>query len=98
METNNITKFRDHLDEVYKPGTSERKDFDAAYEEFRIGAMIHEARKAQGMTQDQLADKCGTTKAYISKVENNLKDVRFSTLKNIVENGLGGKLQISIDI
>lgn len=98
MKTNNLTKFRNHLDELYKPGTTERADFDAGYEEFKIGVLIHEARKAQGLTQDQLAEKCGTTKAYISKVENNLKDVRFSTLRNIVEKGLGGKLQLSIRI
>jgi len=42
------------------------------------------------MTQIQLAEKCGTTKAYISKVENSVKDVRISTVRNIVENGLGG--------
>jgi transcriptional regulator with XRE-family HTH domain len=48
------------------------------------------------MTQIQRAEKCGTTKAYISKVENSLKDVRISTLKNIVENGLDGHLQLSI--
>lgn len=98
MKTNNLTSFRDHLDELYKPGTPERAEFDAGYEEFKIGVLIHEARKAQGLTQDQLAAKCGTTKAYISKLENNLKDVRFSTLRNVVENGLGGKLQLSIKI
>jgi len=45
MKTNNITKFREHLDEVYKPGTPERAEFDAGYEEFKIGVMIHDAGK-----------------------------------------------------
>jgi transcriptional regulator with XRE-family HTH domain len=48
------------------------------------------------MTQEQLADKCGTSKGYISKVENNIKDVRLSNLRKIVEVGLGGRLQLSI--
>jgi HTH-type transcriptional regulator/antitoxin HipB len=65
-------------------------------EAFIIGAMLKEARLSKGMTQEELADKCGTTKAYISKVENNLKDVRISTLRNIVENGLNGRLQLSV--
>jgi HTH-type transcriptional regulator/antitoxin HipB len=50
------------------------------------------------MTQEQLAKKCGTTKAYISKVENNLKDVRLSTLQNIVEKGLNGHLPFSVQL
>jgi len=39
-----------------------------------------------------------TNKAYISKVENNIKDVRMSTLQKIIEIGLGGKLQVSIKL
>ncbi|MHA8099664.1 helix-turn-helix domain-containing protein [Aquirufa aurantiipilula] len=41
--------------------------------------------------------KVGTTKSYISKIENDVKEVRLSTLKKIVEVGLGGQLHISID-
>jgi transcriptional regulator with XRE-family HTH domain len=48
------------------------------------------------MTQEQLATKAGTTKSYISKLENDMKEVRFSTLKKIVELGLGGQLELSI--
>jgi hypothetical protein len=40
----------------------------------------------------------GTTKSYISKIENNIKEVRFSTLKKIVELGLGGQLELSIKL
>jgi transcriptional regulator with XRE-family HTH domain len=60
--------------------------------------MIHEARLEKGLTQEELADKVGTTKSYISKIENNIKEVRFSTLKKIVELGLGGQLQLSIKL
>jgi len=58
--------------------------------------MIQEARKKKGMTQQELADKCGTNKAYISRVENDIKDVRLSTLRKIVEAGLGGELELAI--
>jgi DNA-binding XRE family transcriptional regulator len=99
MKSKHLTSFADHIDKQYgKKGTPIRNEFDAGYETFKLGVSLREARKAQGLTQDQLAEKCGTTKAYISKVENNLKDVRFSTLRNIVENGLGGKLQVSVKI
>ena len=87
------------IDEQYgKKGTQKRDKFDKGYESFKLGAMIHEARIEKGMTQEELAIKCGTNKAYISKVENNIKDVRISTLQKIVEIGFGGQLQLSIKI
>jgi len=50
------------------------------------------------LTQEQLAEKCGTNKAYISKIENNIKDVRLSTLQKIIEVGLGGQFELSIKL
>jgi transcriptional regulator with XRE-family HTH domain len=58
--------------------------------------MIQQARLDKGMTQEQLAEKCGTNKGYISRIENNVKEVRISTLQKIVELGLGGHLDLSI--
>lgn len=77
-------------------GTKKREELEAGYENFKIGALIHGARLEKGLTQEQLAEKVGTTKSYISKIENNIKEVRFSTLQRIVELGLGGQLQLSI--
>jgi len=51
-----------------------------------------------GMTQEELAEKVGTTKSYISKIENNLKETRISTLQKIVELGFGGRLELIIRI
>ena len=81
-----------------KHGTAKRDRLEAGYEAFKIGALIHEARLQKGMTQEDLANKCGTTKSYISKIENNIKEVRISTLQKIVELGLGGRLQLSIHL
>lgn len=81
-----------------KKGTSKRNKFDKGYETFKLGAMIHEARLEKGLTQEQLAEKCGTNKAYISKVENDIKDVRISTLQRIIEVGLGGHLNVSVTL
>lgn len=80
------------------PGTKKRDALEAGYESFRIGALIHEARLEKGLTQEELAEKVGTTKSYISKIENNLKEVRISTLQKIIETGLGGKLQLTITL
>jgi ribosome-binding protein aMBF1 (putative translation factor) len=95
----NILTLEQFKDKHYgKPGTVKRDQLEAGYENFKIGAMIHEARLEKGLTQEELAVKVGTTKSYISKIENNIKEVRFSTLKKIVELGLGGQLQLSIKL
>lgn len=81
-----------------KIGTKKRDLLEEGYESFKIGALIHEARLEKGLTQEQLAEKVGTSKSYISKIENNLKEVRLSTLKKIIELGLGGNLELSIKL
>ena len=87
------------IEERYgKKGTPKRDKFDKGYETFKLGAMILDARLAKGLTQEQLAEKCGTNKAYISKVENDIKDVRISTLQKIIEVGLGGQLNLSVTL
>lgn len=61
-----------------------------------IAAMIKRLRKSSGMTQTELAEKSGTTKQYISRLENNHADIELMTLKRIIEGGLGKQLEISI--
>ena len=96
---NNRLTLEEFKDKHYGPRDTEKRDkLEAGYENFRIGALIHEARLEKGLTQEQLAEKVGTTKSYISKIENNIKEVRISTLQKIVEHGLGGKLELSISL
>ncbi|KQX15167.1 helix-turn-helix domain-containing protein [Flavobacterium sp. Root420] len=96
-KSKNITTLEQFKEKHYgKIGTPKRDELEAGYENFKIGAMIHEARLQKGMTQEQLAEKAGTTKSYISKIENNVKEARFSTLQKIVEIGLEGRLELSI--
>ena len=97
MKKGKIISLDQFKDEHYgKRGTSKRDKLEEGYETFKIGALIHEARLEKGLTQEELADKCGTTKSYISKIENNIKEVRISTLQKIIELGFGGHLQLSI--
>ena len=81
-----------------KIGTKKRDELETGYESFKIGYLIHEARLKKGLTQEQLATKVGTTKSYISQLENNIKEVRLSTLKKIIEIGLGGQLDLSVKL
>jgi DNA-binding XRE family transcriptional regulator len=79
-------------------GTKVRDELDSGYENFKLGTLLHEARLERGMTQAELAEKVGTTKSYISKIENNIKEVRLSTLQKIVKLGLGGQIDLSIKL
>ena len=81
-----------------KRGTNKREKLEAGYENFKIGVLLHQARLEKGLTQEELAAKVGTTKSYISKIENNIKEVRLSTLQKIVELGLEGHLNLSISL
>ncbi len=96
-ENKKLTPFTEHLDEQYgKKGTERREQYEEEFEAFKLGVMIQELRKEQGLTQEQLAEKCGTTKTYISRIENNASDIRLSTLMRIVRLGLGGNLKLRV--
>ncbi len=95
----NLTTLEEFKEKNYgKPGTKKRDELEAGYEIFKMGALIHDTRIEMGLTQEQLAEKVGTTKSYISKIENNIKEARISTLQKIVELGFGGQLELSIKI
>jgi len=81
-----------------KLGTKERDELEKGYQNFKIGSLIHDTRIEMGMTQEELAERAGTTKSYISKIENNIKEARISTLQKIIELGFGGRLELSIKI
>jgi len=81
-KNNNLTSLEDFKVKNYgKRGTKKREELEAGYENFKIGVLLLEARLEKGLTQEQLAAKAGTTKSYISKIENNIKEVRISTLQ-----------------
>lgn len=93
----NLTSFKDHLDKQYgKKGTKERETYEQGFEAFKLGVLIQEMREKNNLTQEQLASRCGTTKSYISRIENNASDIRLSTLMRIINEGFGGRLQISV--
>jgi phage-related protein/DNA-binding XRE family transcriptional regulator len=97
MKKKNVTTLSEFIDKkVGKKGTKKRDEFESDYEAFRLGVLIQQARQEKGLTQEQVAELSGTNKSYISKLEKDLKDVRFSTLQRIITEGLGGHLEISI--
>jgi HTH-type transcriptional regulator / antitoxin HipB len=93
----NIKTFDQLLDEKYgEKGTIERDQFDADSLAFRLGVMLKEARLEANLTQEELAEKTGTKKSYISRIERGLSDIQISTYRKLIELGLGKHLNISI--
>ena len=96
-EKKNITTFESHLDKQYgKIGSLERSNFEIKAKAFAIGELIKEERRLAHLTQQELADKTGTKKSFISRIENGHTDIQLSTLYRLLEIGLGKKISISI--
>ena len=92
-----LTSLDDLINQEYGAvGSNMRNEFEEGFEAFKIGVMIYELRKELGLTQEQLDIKCGTTKNYISRIENNASDIRLSTLMRIFREGFGRELKLSI--
>jgi len=95
----NISTWTEIKDRVYgEKGTGRRDDLERDAESFKIGLLLKKARESQHMTQEELGKLIDKKRTYISRVENDGSNITLSTLYDIVEKGLGGKVKISIDI
>jgi len=96
-EIRNAKNFDELLDIKYgKTGTERRDKFEEKAQYFVISEILKESRKDAGMTQEQLAEKVGTKKSYISRLENGKCDIQLSTLYRIFEFGLGKQVNLLI--
>ncbi|MEO6948166.1 MAG: helix-turn-helix transcriptional regulator [Ginsengibacter sp.] len=94
-----LTDWDDHMNARHgKTGSPSRDKWEQEFEAFKLGALMEEARKSLNMTQAELANKCGTNKAYISRIENNASDIKLSTLLRIIQQGLGGHLTLTLQL
>jgi DNA-binding XRE family transcriptional regulator len=92
----NCETFNELLDQEYGPqGTLERASFETGAEAFCLAETLREQRRLAGLTQQELADKIGTKKSYISKLENGHADVQLSTLFRIFA-GLGKRISLTV--
>ncbi len=98
-----MTKMKKHtLEEltdkyIGKAGTPARERFDFELKTDVIGEIIKQARIEQNMTQEQLGQLIGVQKSQISKIENNTKDVRFSTILRVFD-ALKAKVNLSVEL
>ena len=78
-----------------KIGTDSRNEYEERAQMFIVSEMLKEARKEAKMTQQQLAEKAGTKKSYISKIENAKGNIQLSTLIKIFEKGLNRRIGLT---
>jgi len=71
------------------------KEFDKGYRDFKIGVVLKQAREDAGLSQSELAQKIGTQKTSISRIENHAEDIKLSTLEKVAL-ALGRQLKVSI--
>ena len=103
METNdnnkNVSTWTEIKDRVYgEKGTERRDNLERDAESFKVGLLLKKARESRHMTQEELGQIIDKKRTYISRVENDGSNITLSTLYDIVEKGLGGKVRISIDV
>ncbi len=95
---NDILSWSEIKDQVYgEKGTERRDNLEREAESFKIGLLLKKARESRHMTQEELGQIIDKKRTYISRVENDGSNITLSTLFEIVEKGLGGKVNISID-
>lgn len=93
------TKTLDQLKSQYygEIGVPERDRLERELEALRVGFKIRTAREQKALTQEELARRINKKRTFISKVENDGENITLKTLFEIVERGLGGKLNISVE-
>lgn len=99
MKTKNPKTINELFDQKYgKEGTLTRDNFKQKAEAYMVAELVKASRKKANLTQEQLAEKLAVKRSYISKIERASSDVRISTLRKIIETGLGGKLHVSVEL
>ena len=93
-------KTLDHIKDKYYglKGTPERDELERELESLHIGLKIREAREQLKMTQEQLANRIDKKRSFISKIKSNSENITLKTLFDIVERGLGGRLNIDVSL
>lgn len=94
---NKVVSWDTQLDKKYGVrGTATRSEFEVKSQTFILGELLKDERKKANMTQAEMAERIGTKKSYISRIENGRADIQLSTLYRLIEQGLNRKLELTI--
>ncbi|MDR0712150.1 MAG: helix-turn-helix transcriptional regulator [Prevotellaceae bacterium] len=94
MNTNKVRSISKELDKLYgKVGTPEREAFRGEAYAWYMAQMIHDTRKEEKVTQQELASRTGLNKSYISKIENGAIEPGVGTFYRIID-ALGRRMEL----
>ena len=96
MDVKSLSELEDEF--IGKKGTPARDEYERELADLMIGYQLKNARIKLDLTQEQLAEKVNKKRAFISRIENGGSNLTIKTLRDIVERGLGGKLNIKVEI
>ncbi|TAE39817.1 MAG: XRE family transcriptional regulator [Sphingobacteriales bacterium] len=97
ISNNKVVSWDKHLDKKYGlHGSTTRTEFEMKAQTFILGELLKDEREKANLTQAEMAEKTGTKKSYISRIENGRADIQLSTLYRLIEQGLNRKLELSI--
>lgn len=96
MDVKSLSELEDEF--IGKKGTPARDEYERKLADLMIGYQLKNARIKLDLTQEQLAEKVNKKRAFISRIENDGSNLTIKTLRDIVERGLGGKLNIKVEI
>lgn len=90
-----VRDFDQYLDEEYGAiDTEERTKFEEEAKAFYAAQILLQARKDAKVTQSELAQRVGTTKSYISKIENGVIEPSVGLFFRLI-NALGLRIDIT---
>jgi DNA-binding XRE family transcriptional regulator len=94
QKNSTLTSIDDVMDGLYgKVGTPEREEFRREAYAYCMGQVLHKARKGEKITQNALAQRIGTSKSYISRIENGFIEPSVGTFYRIID-ALGLRIEI----
>lgn len=96
MKTKTLAELEDKY--IGTAGTPRRDAYEQELADMRIGLMIRDARLQLDLTQEELAERVGKKRSFISRIESNETNITLRTLREVVEHGLGGRLSIGIEL
>ena len=69
--------------EKWRADPEYQREFDALEEEFELAAAVIKARFEAGLTQNELAQRMGTTQSAIARIEGGKSSPSTTTLKKL---------------
>ena len=96
MNTKTLSQLEDQY--IGKKGTAARNHYEKELADLKIGYQLREGRLKLDMTQEDLAERIGKKREFISRIENDGSNLTIKTLRDIVEVGLGGTLKIEVAV